>query len=37
MSQAQAVSELERGAGTQFDPTVVAALVAELGDQEYDL
>ena len=37
MSQAQAVNELERGAGTQFDPTVVAALVAELGDAEYDL
>ncbi len=31
------MGELELGAGTQFDPTVVAALVAELGDPEYDL
>jgi diguanylate cyclase (GGDEF)-like protein len=37
LSQTQAVGELEREAGTQFDPTVVAALVAELGDPEYDL
>ncbi len=37
LSQAQAVGELEREAGTQFDPAVVAALVAELGDPEYDL
>jgi diguanylate cyclase (GGDEF)-like protein len=37
LSQTQAVGELEREAGTQFDPTVVAALVAELGDSEYDL
>jgi response regulator RpfG family c-di-GMP phosphodiesterase len=36
-SQAQAVAELEREAGTQFDPAVVAALVAELEDPEYDL
>jgi diguanylate cyclase (GGDEF)-like protein len=36
LSQAQALDELERGAGTQFDPAVVAALVAELGEQEYD-
>ena len=37
LSQSQAVGELEREAGTQFDPAVVAALVAELGDPEYDL
>jgi diguanylate cyclase (GGDEF)-like protein len=36
LSKAQALGELERGAGTQFDPTVVAALVAELGESEYD-
>ena len=36
MSLAEALGELELGAGTQFDPTVVAALVAELGDPEYD-
>ena len=37
LNQTQAVAELELGAGTQFDPAVVAALVAELGDPEYDL
>ena len=37
LSQTQALAELEHGAGTQFDPTVVDALVAELGDPEYDL
>jgi diguanylate cyclase (GGDEF)-like protein len=37
LSRAQALAELERGAGTQFDPAVVAALVAELGGPEYDL
>ncbi len=37
LSQTEAVGELEREAGTQFDPAVVAALVAELGDPEYDL
>jgi diguanylate cyclase (GGDEF)-like protein len=36
LSQEEAVGELERGAGTQFDPTVVAALVAELDETEYD-
>jgi diguanylate cyclase (GGDEF)-like protein len=36
LSLAEALGELERGAGTQFDPTVVAALVAELDDPEYD-
>jgi diguanylate cyclase (GGDEF)-like protein len=36
LSPAEALGELERGAGTQFDPTVVAALVAEVGDPEYD-
>jgi diguanylate cyclase (GGDEF)-like protein len=35
-SSAHALGELERAAGTQFDPTVVAALVAELGDPEYE-
>jgi len=35
-SSAHALGELERGVGTQFDPAVVAALVAELGDPEYD-
>jgi diguanylate cyclase (GGDEF)-like protein len=37
LSQAQALAELKRGAGTHFDPTVVEALVAELGDPKYDL
>jgi diguanylate cyclase (GGDEF)-like protein len=37
LSRAQALAELERGAGTQFDPKVVEALVAELGGPEYDL
>jgi diguanylate cyclase (GGDEF)-like protein len=37
LSQAQALFELEQGAGTQFDPAVVEALVTELGDPEYDL
>ena len=37
LSRAQALGELERGAGTQFDPAVVAALAAELGEPEYDL
>jgi diguanylate cyclase (GGDEF)-like protein len=37
LSQTQAVGELEQEAGAQFDPAVVAALVAELGDAEYDL
>jgi diguanylate cyclase (GGDEF)-like protein len=37
LSHAQALGELELGAGTQFDPTVVAALLAELGEPEYDL
>ena len=36
LSESEALGELERGAGTQFDPTVVAALVAELGGREYD-
>jgi diguanylate cyclase (GGDEF)-like protein len=36
-SQAQALTELQQGAGTQFDPAVVEALVAELSDREYDL
>ena len=31
MPQAAAILELEAGAGTQFDPEVVAALLAELG------
>jgi diguanylate cyclase (GGDEF)-like protein len=34
-SQAQALAELEREAGAQFDPAVVEALVAELRDPEY--
>ena len=37
LSQAQALTELERGAGTQFDPAVVEALVAVLSDPKYDL
>ncbi len=37
LSQAQALAELKRGAGTHFDPTVVEALVAELGNPEYEL
>ena len=37
LTDSQALGELERGAGTQFDPNVVAALVAELADPEYDL
>jgi diguanylate cyclase (GGDEF)-like protein len=37
MSKTQALAELGREAGTQFDPTVVEALVTELGDPEYDL
>jgi len=37
LSQAQALAELKRGAGTHFDPTVVETLVAELGDPEYNL
>lgn len=37
LSESQALAELERGSGTQFDPAVVAALLAELGDPEYDL
>jgi response regulator RpfG family c-di-GMP phosphodiesterase len=36
LSQKEALGELETGAGTQFDPTVVAALVAELDETEYD-
>jgi diguanylate cyclase (GGDEF)-like protein len=32
-SQADALAELDRHAGTQFDPTVVAALTAELADE----
>ena len=31
MGDAQAVAELARGAGTQFDPRVVTALVGHLG------
>ena len=31
LSQAEAIAELERCAGSQFDPLVVAALVEELG------
>jgi diguanylate cyclase (GGDEF)-like protein len=34
MSLARAVEELRKYAGSQFDPTVVAALLAELGDPE---
>jgi len=37
LSQAQALAELKRGAGTHFDPAVVEALVAELGDADYNL
>jgi HD-GYP domain-containing protein (c-di-GMP phosphodiesterase class II) len=37
LSQARALTELQREAGTQFDPAVVEALVAELSDREYDL
>ncbi len=37
LTDSQALGELERAAGTQFDPNVVAALVAELADPEYDL
>lgn len=37
LSQTEAVRELEREAGTQFDPAVVAALVAELAEPKYDL
>ena len=37
LTDSDALGELERGAGTQFDPNVVAALVAELADPEYDL
>jgi HD-GYP domain-containing protein (c-di-GMP phosphodiesterase class II) len=33
MSVEQALEELERCAGTQFDPRVVAALVAVLADR----
>ena len=37
LTDSQALGELERGAGTHFDPNVVAALVTELADTEYDL
>ena len=37
LTDSDALDELERAAGTQFDPNVVAALVAELADPEYDL
>ncbi len=37
LTDSAALGELERGTGTQFDPNVVAALVAELADPEYDL
>ena len=37
LSKTQALAELERGAGTQFDPMVVEALVTELADPEYNL
>jgi diguanylate cyclase (GGDEF)-like protein len=37
LTDSQALGELERGAGTQFDPNVIATLVAELADPEYDL
>jgi len=33
LSHDRAISELERCAGTQFDPEVVAALLEELGAQ----
>ena len=33
MSDAEARAELEAGAGTQFDPDVVAALLAVLAEQ----
>jgi HD-GYP domain-containing protein (c-di-GMP phosphodiesterase class II) len=37
LTDAEALDELEGAAGTQFDPNVVAALVAGLADHEYDL
>jgi HD-GYP domain-containing protein (c-di-GMP phosphodiesterase class II) len=33
LSHDRAISELERCAGTQFDPEVVAALLEELGEE----
>jgi HD-GYP domain-containing protein (c-di-GMP phosphodiesterase class II) len=33
LSHERAISELERCAGTQFDPEVVAALLEELGER----
>ncbi|HMI99985.1 MAG TPA: HD domain-containing phosphohydrolase [Gaiellaceae bacterium] len=36
LTDSQALDELERGAGTQFDPNVVATLVAEVTDPDYD-
>ena len=35
MSEAEALSELERAEGAQFDPAVVEALASELSDPEY--
>ncbi len=35
-SQAAALDELHRCAGTQFDPAVVAALAAEIADEQHD-
>ena len=37
LSRAQALAELEREAGAQFDPAVVEALASELRDPEYHL
>ncbi|HWJ20708.1 MAG TPA: HD domain-containing phosphohydrolase [Gemmatimonadaceae bacterium] len=37
MTLTQAVAELERCSGTQFDPTVVRAFVAAVGEGEIDL
>jgi HD-GYP domain-containing protein (c-di-GMP phosphodiesterase class II) len=34
LSHERAISELERCAGTQFDPDVVAALLDELGEAD---
>jgi len=37
LTDAEALGELEQGAGAQFDPQVVAALVAVIADPDYDL